>query len=63
MSGAEEVLKDAFNTDVRPLVKEVREAMGIDPEPLKAFRASGYSEKAIAARTKKHAAMGAGGGF
>ena len=63
VSGAEEVLKDAFNTDVRPLVKEVREAMGIDPEPLKAFRASGYSEKAIAARTKKHAAMGAGGGF
>lgn len=63
VSGAEEVLKEAFNTDVRPLVREVRGAMGLDPEPLQAFRASGYTQRIIAARSTKHAAMAAGGGF
>jgi len=41
---AEECVKDAFRTDVRPLLKEVREEMGIDPDPLSAFRKSGYLE-------------------
>ncbi len=42
---AENCLQEAFNTDVQPLLKVVREEMGIDPNPLAAFRASGYWEK------------------
>jgi len=42
---AETCLQDAFNTDVGPLLKVVREEIGIDPNPLEAFRASGYWEK------------------
>ena len=42
---AEECLKDAFLSDVRPLLGEVRTEMGLDPDPMAAFRRSGYSEK------------------
>ena len=42
---AEECLKDAYHTDVRPLLREVREELGIDPEPLESFRKSGYMER------------------
>lgn len=42
---AEMCLQEAFATDVEPLLKCVREEMGIDPNPLEAFRASGYWEK------------------
>ena len=42
---AETCLQEAFNTDVAPLLKVVREEMGIDPNPLEAFQASGYWEK------------------
>ena len=64
VSGAEEVLKEAYNTDVRPLLKELRESQNIDPDPLKAFRASGYADKVIAERSAKYGAKAnAGGGF
>ncbi|HOE66139.1 MAG TPA: L-rhamnose isomerase [Candidatus Hydrogenedentes bacterium] len=43
--GAEEVLQEAYQTDVRPLLAQVRLDMGIDPDPILAFRASGYLEK------------------
>jgi L-rhamnose isomerase/sugar isomerase len=49
---AEECVKDAFKTDVRPLLGVVREEMGLDPDPLKAFRKSGYTERAQRARVK-----------
>lgn len=62
VSGAEEVLKDAYNTDVRPLLKELRESQGIDPNPVAAFRRSGYAEKVTAERTAKYGAKAAGGG-
>jgi len=39
------VLMDAFNTDVRPLLGEVREELGLDPDPIAAFKGSGYLEK------------------
>ncbi|WP_175953612.1 L-rhamnose isomerase [Schaalia sp. Marseille-Q2122] len=39
---AHRVLMDAFSTDVRPLLAELREEMGIDPDPLAAFARSGY---------------------
>lgn len=42
---AETCLQQAFNTDVEPLLKVVREEMEIDPDPLQAFRASGYWKK------------------
>lgn len=39
---AHRVLMDAFSTDVRPLLVELREEMGVDPDPLAAFVRSGY---------------------
>ncbi|MET9504489.1 L-rhamnose isomerase [Streptomyces sp. NPDC006259] len=47
---ANAVLMDAYNTDVRPLLREVRDEMGLDPEPLKAYKASGWAEKIVAER-------------
>jgi L-rhamnose isomerase/sugar isomerase len=43
--GANAVLMDAYNTDVRPLLAEVREEMGIDPNPIAAYKASGHAER------------------
>ncbi|WP_327009289.1 L-rhamnose isomerase [Dactylosporangium sp. NBC_01737] len=48
--GANEVLMDAYNTDVRPLLRSVREDMGIDPDPIGAYKRSGYLEKVRAER-------------
>ena len=39
---ANAVLMDAYNTDVRPLLAELRESMGLEPDPTRAFRDSGY---------------------
>ncbi|MET7399530.1 L-rhamnose isomerase [Dactylosporangium sp. NPDC005572] len=48
--GANEALMDAYNTDVRPLLREVREDLGLDPDPIGAYRRSGYFEKIRAER-------------
>ena len=48
--GANAVLMDAYNTDVRPLLAELREDMGIDPDPVGAYLRSGYAEKVVAER-------------
>jgi L-rhamnose isomerase / sugar isomerase len=48
--GANAVLMDAYNTDVRPLLAELRAEMGLDPDPVAAYRASGYAEKIVAER-------------
>jgi L-rhamnose isomerase/sugar isomerase len=48
--GANAVLMDAFSTDVRPLLREVREEMGLDPDPVAAYRRSGYQERIVAER-------------
>jgi len=42
---AEECLRDAFWTDVRPLLKSWRERRGLPADPLSALRESGYVEK------------------
>ncbi len=42
---AHRALKEAYETDVRPLLAQVRIEMGLDPDPFRAFRASGYAEK------------------
>ncbi|NED05013.1 rhamnose isomerase, partial [Streptomyces sp. SID6648] len=47
---ANAVLMDAYNSDVRPLLREVREESGLDPEPMKAYRASGWAERVVAER-------------
>lgn len=49
---AEEVIKDAFATDVRPLLAKVRTDMGLpDPvNPLRGFRESGYIEQVAGER-------------
>jgi L-rhamnose isomerase / sugar isomerase len=43
--GAYRVLQAAFETDVRPLLSELRVRQGRDPDPVAAFRASGYVER------------------
>src|SRR6185312_2044920 len=48
--GANAVLMDAYNTDVRPLLADVRAEMGLDPDPLAAYKATGYAEKIVAER-------------
>ncbi|MEU5366498.1 L-rhamnose isomerase [Streptomyces sp. NPDC005925] len=44
------VLMDAYNTDVRPLLAQVRGEMGLDPDPLGAYRRSGWAERIVAER-------------
>jgi L-rhamnose isomerase / sugar isomerase len=48
--GANGVLMDAFNSDVRPLLGELREEMGLDPDPIGAYARSGYAERIVAER-------------
>ncbi|WP_198946272.1 L-rhamnose isomerase [Pseudofrankia asymbiotica] len=44
------ILMDAYNTDVRPLLAELRADAGLDPDPTAAYRRSGYAERIIAER-------------
>ncbi|WP_163543522.1 L-rhamnose isomerase [Occultella kanbiaonis] len=48
--GANGLLMDAYNTDVRPLLAQVRQDQGLAADPIAAYRASGYGEKIIAER-------------
>ncbi|MEU1087959.1 L-rhamnose isomerase [Streptomyces sp. NPDC005892] len=48
--GSNEVLMDAYNTDVRPLLRELREEQGLAPDPVSAYRKSGWQEKIAADR-------------
>lgn len=48
--GANAVLMDAYNTDVRGLLREVREEMGLDGDPMGAYARSGWAEKIVAER-------------
>jgi L-rhamnose isomerase / sugar isomerase len=43
--GANGILMDAFNTDVRPMLGDVRRHMNLDPDPIGAFNRSGYGEE------------------
>jgi L-rhamnose isomerase / sugar isomerase len=49
--GAYRVLQSAFETDVRPLLAEVRNRQGLNPDPIAAFRTSGYAERLAHERT------------
>lgn len=57
---AESCLMDAFNTDVSPLIKVTREEMGLNPNPLAAFRASGYWDKVSKERGDRSGSGGLG---
>jgi len=47
---ASAALMDAYNTDVRPLLADLREQMGLAPDPVAAYLASGYGKKIVATR-------------
>ena len=47
---AEQILQRAVETDVRPLLEQVRLEMDLDPNPLTAYRKSGYFERISKAR-------------
>jgi L-rhamnose isomerase / sugar isomerase len=48
--GANAVMMDAYNTDVRPLLADLRVEMGLDPNPMAAYARSGYFERIVAER-------------
>ncbi|MGW0810673.1 L-rhamnose isomerase [Nonomuraea sp. NPDC002799] len=43
--GANAVVMDAYNTDVRPLLAELRQESGLAPDPMAAYAKSGYFDK------------------
>lgn len=53
------LLTDAYRTDVRPLLAQVREEMGAPADPIAAYRASGYEEKV----RKERGVAATSGGF
>ncbi len=59
---AEACLKDAFATDVRPMLAQWRKKKGIDADPLAAYRSSGYESKAAKDRQARRAASGGASG-
>jgi L-rhamnose isomerase/sugar isomerase len=54
---AHQILVDTFRTDVRPLLRQVREEMGVPVDPVQAYRDSGY-EARIAADRGLHTSSG-----
>ncbi|MHB8293168.1 MAG: L-rhamnose isomerase [Acidimicrobiales bacterium] len=50
------VVMDAYDTDVRSLLAELREEMGLSPDPVHAFQRSGYQERVNAERVGGQAA-------
>jgi L-rhamnose isomerase/sugar isomerase len=58
--GAYRVLADAFETDVRPLLAEVRTEMGLHPDPIAALHESRYEQHIAEARGTD---SGGGGGY
>jgi len=59
--GAYRRLTDAYETDVRPLLAQVRREMDLSPDPLAALKASGYEAKIAAERGT--AASGGSSGY
>ena len=58
--GAHQELMTAFQTDVRPLLAQVRVEMGLHPDPIAALRSDDYIRRTEETRGK---ADGEGGGF
>jgi len=55
---AEECLKAAYQTDVRPHLREWRRAKGLAEDPLQAFRQSGYLERITKERGERNKLAG-----
>src|SRR3989442_8267791 len=51
---AEECLKAAFRTDVRPILRAWRRTKGLAENPLTAFRQSGYVDRITRERSEKN---------
>ncbi len=56
--GAHHALTEAYRTDVRPLLAQVREEMGVPSDPLAAYAASGHDAKLASMRGTATAAGG-----
>jgi L-rhamnose isomerase/sugar isomerase len=41
---------DAYNTDVRPLLIDLRASQCLDPDPMAAYARSGYAERIASER-------------
>lgn len=54
---AENCLKDAFSSDVRPVIREWAAAKRLPADPLAAFRESGYLERITAERGARNSAL------
>jgi L-rhamnose isomerase/sugar isomerase len=57
--GANRILVDAYETDVRPLLAGARRRSGLDEDPIQALRRSGYVEQ----MARERGASGAGSGY
>jgi L-rhamnose isomerase / sugar isomerase len=55
---AEECLREAFFTDVRPALREWRKSRGLAADPLRAFRESGYAARIAKERKERRIALG-----
>jgi L-rhamnose isomerase/sugar isomerase len=53
---AENCLKDAFATDVRPMIRDWANSHGLPADPLDAFRQSGYQERIMTERAERNRA-------
>jgi L-rhamnose isomerase/sugar isomerase len=51
---AESCLQDAFNSDVRPAIRQWRESKGLPGDPLKAFLESGYLQRITKERSSRN---------
>jgi L-rhamnose isomerase/sugar isomerase len=55
---AETCLKTAFSTDVTDILHQWRQRKGLDPDPITAYRASGYEARVSKERDARRAATG-----
>jgi L-rhamnose isomerase/sugar isomerase len=55
---SEGCLKEAFATDVRPMLAEWRKKKGIEPDPMVAYRASGYERRVAKEREEARSTRG-----
>ncbi len=58
---SENLLRDAYLTDVRPMLAEWRGTRHLPANPLEAHRQSGYAQRIAAERKTKHGHKGGGG--
>ena len=52
--GAHRILLEAYETDVRPLLGRLRVSLGVEADPVAAFRAGGYAGRLAAERGTAH---------